>query len=57
VGSIFEGGKEAWVEGDLDLGLVVADDRKTRDAGRVSLYKGIDGVYFGGPHTTIEGRK
>jgi hypothetical protein len=43
----FVGWNEAWVEGDLDLGLVAAAGRKTRGAARVSLYKkGIEGDLF-----------
>jgi hypothetical protein len=45
VGSTVEGGKEAWAKGDIDLGLVAAAERKTRDAARVSLYKkGTEGA-------------
>jgi hypothetical protein len=45
VGSTIEEGKEAWVEGDLDLELVAAAERKTRDGARVILYKkSVDGA-------------
>jgi hypothetical protein len=59
VGSIV-GWKEAWVEGDLDLGLVAAAGRKTRGATRVSLYKkGIEGDLFlaGLTQLTFRGKK
>jgi hypothetical protein len=59
VGSIV-GWKEAWVEGDLDLGLVAAAGRKTRGAARVSLYKkGIEGDLFwqASHNKDLEGRK